>query len=80
MLDHAARWAAVLRPGRPDDDIVLHVSGCAKGCAHPTPAPLTLVAEEGRYRLVSDGISGPTGLDADAVQRLIRAAGEGRST
>ena len=27
----------------------LHVSGCAKGCAHPTPAPLTLVAERGGF-------------------------------
>ena len=25
------------------DGIALHVSGCAKGCAHPTPTPLTVV-------------------------------------
>lgn len=25
------------------DGIALHVSGCAKGCAHPTPTPLTIV-------------------------------------
>ena len=80
VLDHAARWAALLGPGRIDDGIVLHVSGCAKGCAHPATAPLTLVAEDGRYRLVCDGSAGPTGLDADAVQRLLRAANEGRPT
>jgi precorrin-3B synthase len=26
--------------------IALHVSGCAKGCAHPAPAPLTIVGTE----------------------------------
>ena len=33
VLDHAARWATLLGPGHVDDGIVLHVSGCAKGCA-----------------------------------------------
>lgn len=27
----------------------LHVSGCAKGCAHPVPADLTLVAQKGGF-------------------------------
>ncbi len=27
----------------------VHLSGCAKGCAHPGPAPLTLVGEPGGY-------------------------------
>ncbi len=80
VLDHAARWAALLGPGHVDDGIVLHVSGCAKGCAHPATAPLTLVAENGRYRLVTRGMPGPAGLDADAVQRLLEAACEGRPT
>ncbi len=35
--------------------ISLHVSGCAKGCAHPRSAPVTLVGREGRYDLVCDG-------------------------
>lgn len=30
----------------PGDGIALHVSGCAKGCAHPAPAPLTIVGTE----------------------------------
>ncbi len=34
---------------------LLHVSGCAKGCAHPGTAALTLVGEAGRYNLVRDG-------------------------
>ncbi len=29
------------------DGVLLHVSGCAKGCAHPGAAPVTLVAREG---------------------------------
>jgi precorrin-3B synthase len=35
--------------------ISLHVSGCAKGCAHPTSAAVTLVGRDGRYDLVIDG-------------------------
>ena len=34
---------------------LLHISGCAKGCAHPSLAPFTLVATAGRYDLVRDG-------------------------
>jgi precorrin-3B synthase len=48
----AARFAAAL-PG-----IALHLSGCAKGCAHPGPAPLTLVATADGYALVRDGRAG----------------------
>ncbi len=35
----------------------LHVSGCAKGCAHPAPAAVTLVGrpEPGRYDLILNG-------------------------
>jgi precorrin-3B synthase len=36
----------------------VHVSGCAKGCAHPGPAALTLVGADGRYDLVIDGRAG----------------------
>ena len=28
------------------EGLALHVSGCAKGCAHPSPAPLTIVGTE----------------------------------
>ena len=47
----AERLAPGLGPGQ-----TLHVSGCAKGCAHPGPASVTLVAlAPGRYGLVLDG-------------------------
>jgi precorrin-3B synthase len=35
--------------------IALHVSGCSKGCAHPHPAAITLVGQNGRYHLVRNG-------------------------
>ncbi len=34
----------------------LHVSGCAKGCARPRRAHLTLVGRDGRFDLVEDGL------------------------
>ncbi|KAJ55180.1 hypothetical protein ACMU_15605 [Actibacterium mucosum KCTC 23349] len=33
----------------------LHVSGCAKGCAHPRPAATTLVGRDGVFDLVKHG-------------------------
>jgi precorrin-3B synthase len=34
---------------------IIHVSGCAKGCARSAPADLVLVGEEGRYGVVRNG-------------------------
>ncbi|MDC0736674.1 cobalamin biosynthesis protein CobG [Cognatishimia sp. SS12] len=34
----------------------LHISGCAKGCAHPRRAGTTLVGHDGRFDLVRDGL------------------------
>ncbi|MDX2289136.1 MAG: precorrin-3B synthase [Hyphomicrobiaceae bacterium] len=48
----------------------LHVSGCAKGCAHPAAASLTLVATPDGYDLVRDGRAG----DAPASCGLTEAA------
>ena len=45
----AALLAAIHLSGR------VHVSGCAKGCAHPGPAPVTLVGERGTYALIRNG-------------------------
>ncbi|UCI23217.1 precorrin-3B synthase [Mesorhizobium sp. B2-8-5] len=38
-----------------DASLTLHVSGCAKGCAHPGAAALTLVGDENGAGLVVDG-------------------------
>ncbi len=49
----------------------LHVSGCAKGCAHPRAADITLVAAHGGFDLVSKGAPWDAphqqGLNADAI-------------
>ena len=37
---------------------LIHLSGCAKGCAHPAPAAFTLVAAPDGYGLVRDGRAG----------------------
>ncbi len=38
--------------------IALHVSGCAKGCAHSSVTPFTLVGNAGLYDLVENGTAG----------------------
>jgi len=39
----------------PGDGIAIHVSGCAKGCAHPKPAPLTIVGTAQGCGIVRNG-------------------------
>lgn len=46
--------ARSLAPHLPDG-IVLHVSGCSKGCAHPGPTALTLTAQAEGFDLIRDG-------------------------
>jgi precorrin-3B synthase len=61
--------------------ILLHVSGCAKGCARASPAPLTLVAKPCGYDLVIDGRAGeaPThrGLSIDQAATLVKSLSGG---
>jgi precorrin-3B synthase len=38
----------------------IHVSGCAKGCAHPAPAALTIVGTEAGCALVANGVARDT--------------------
>jgi precorrin-3B synthase len=45
----AMRLAALSLPA------TVHVSGCAKGCAHPGSARITLVGENGRYGILRNG-------------------------
>ncbi|MFO7920859.1 MAG: precorrin-3B synthase [Nioella sp.] len=69
---HLARALAPhLRPGQR-----LHISGCAKGCAHPGPAPLTLTATgPNRFDLVRDGRADATpeatGLSPDQIKKAL---------
>jgi precorrin-3B synthase len=63
----AAALAVYVTPGQ-----FMHVSGCAKGCAHPGAAPITLVGRAGRYDLIRDGsasaIPAIRGLTVDQVK------------
>jgi len=60
--------AASLAPHIPEDT-TLHVSGCAKGCAHPGPSEVTLVGTLNGYDLVRHG----SPRDAAEMHGLTRA-------
>jgi precorrin-3B synthase len=71
----ASRLAAVM-----DDHTELHVAGCAKGCAHPRRAALTLVGRPDGYGLVIDGVAGDTPLTvlrADQIETALGPAAQG---
>ncbi|GLS46765.1 precorrin-3B synthase [Methylobacterium brachythecii] len=80
--EHAAHLAEAFAPFAARG-LTAHVSGCAKGCAHPRPADLTLVAEDGLYRVVIDGAPGETGqppsLTFEAALDRVRRADPARS-
>jgi precorrin-3B synthase len=73
MAPAIADAARALPPG----DIV-HVSGCAKGCAHPAPAPLAVFGRDGRCDVFADGVLTDT-IAADAlpgtIAELVRSRG-----
>ena len=56
-LRDASRLAEAFRPFAARG-LVAHVSGCAKGCARPGPADLTLVGRDGTYDIVVAGSPG----------------------
>ncbi|MBV9969842.1 MAG: precorrin-3B synthase, partial [Xanthobacteraceae bacterium] len=58
----ARSLAAALAPGLTGlpDGIAIHVSGCAKGCAHPAPAALTVVGDSQRCGIVRNGTARAT--------------------
>ena len=59
--------------------LTLHVSGCAKGCAHPGRAGATLVGQGGGYGLVLDGTASDPAhgrFVADSLARLLAAPGD----
>ena len=69
--DLACDLAPHLRPGQR-----LHISGCAKGCAHPSPAALTLTATgPDRFDLIRDGRADATpeavGLTPDQIKKAL---------
>jgi precorrin-3B synthase len=72
VRDDATRWAAKLPKG---DGVILHVSGCVKGCAKPTATAATFTATATGYDLILDGRAGDPpmhgGLSSAEVERLV---------
>ncbi|MDE4273288.1 precorrin-3B synthase [Phaeobacter gallaeciensis] len=59
------------------EDAHLHVSGCAKGCAHPGPAPLTLTATANdTFTLIRNGSAADQPIKHRLSARDLRAAPE----
>jgi precorrin-3B synthase len=52
---HDAAKIARMLPALSSPRIDIHVSGCAKGCAHNQAAPMTLTAVDGSYDVISNG-------------------------
>ncbi len=76
----AARSVANRLASLLDADTSLHVSGCAKGCAHPRRSGMTLVGRADGYGLVFEGTAGDTPvavLRADQLEAAIGPAGQG---
>lgn len=67
----AARALAPLIAGRVE--FTVHISGCAKGCAHPAPAALTVVGTPGGCALVADGTARDAPFSVVAAKDLTAA-------
>ncbi|MDQ1080702.1 precorrin-3B synthase [Pseudoroseomonas cervicalis] len=65
---------ALLAQGAVPGRGLLHLSGCAKGCAHPAPAAAVLVAAPGGYALLRQARAGDTPLRSGLT--LAEAAAE----
>ncbi|RXT53842.1 precorrin-3B synthase [Bosea sp. Tri-44] len=50
----------------------LHVSGCAKSCAHTGSADLTLVGRDGRYDVILSGAAGDAAIAHLSLGELVR--------
>jgi len=76
VREDAARWAALLPKG---EGVVLHLSGCAKGCAKPSATAATLTATATGYDLVLAGKAGDSpaqrGLSSAEVAQLLATEG-----
>ncbi|MBV9286636.1 MAG: precorrin-3B synthase [Hyphomicrobiales bacterium] len=74
LREDAARWANLLPQA---SRVILHVSGCGKGCARPAATSMTLTATASGYDLVLNGKAGDPpargGLSSRAVDLFIAA-------
>jgi precorrin-3B synthase len=76
VREDAARWAPLMPKG---EGVVLHLSGCAKGCARAAPTAATLTATEWGYDLILAGRAGDPparrGLSNVTIEELLVAEG-----
>ncbi len=76
VRDDAARWAALVPKG---EGVVLHLSGCAKGCARAAATAVTLTATELGYDLILAGKAGDPparrNLSSARIEELLVAEG-----
>jgi precorrin-3B synthase len=61
--------------------VIIHLSGCRKGCAHPAPAAVTVVGTEIGCGIIRDGSARAVphrvvALDALSAQRVSQLAAE----
>ena len=68
VRDDATRWALLLPKV---DGVVLHVSGCAKGCARPSATAATFTATATGYDLILDGTAGDPPARQDLSEREV---------
>ena len=76
VRDDARRWSRMLPKG---DGVLLHVSGCAKGCARPAPTAATFTATAAGYDLILEGRAGdsPAWRDLSSAEVAEFLASEG---
>jgi precorrin-3B synthase len=76
VRDDATHWAALLPK---TEGVMLHVSGCAKGCARPAASAVTVTATAKGYDLILGGRAGDPparrGLSSAEVAQLIASEG-----
>lgn len=81
---YAARLAPLARRLGGAEGVSLHLSGCAKGCAHPGVAPITLVVSENGFNLIENGAADhaprASALSFDAVLHELAARAAERTS
>jgi precorrin-3B synthase len=74
----ARALAAEIAPSLPPSNDIVHISGCAKGCAHPAPAVLTIVGTERGCGIIERGdaraVPSRHVAEADLVPEAVRLA------
>jgi precorrin-3B synthase len=71
----APQIAAVAAPYL-DGSFKIHISGCAKGCAHPAPAALTVVGTSSGCTLIANGSTGDAPFKIVGTNELQAAVAE----